>query len=448
MTDQSKADALNLLIANRWCQQRGLGWSVIDQAGRGGTAPVFALDSPDGPRALKIYDEVFSTGAKGVIEERRIEQQKQLGNHDCEYLVKVYDGGRFEDRLFLLMSRAPGFELEKHLKNIPREGIRAIVDAVARACLFLKEKGLCHRDIKSANIFISDDFKKVTLLDLSVMRDIHDPVGIGTDHGEQLPVVATARYSPPEYLFRLLEPSEQLWHAVDIYQLGALLHDLIMREPLFEKQYQQSKENRYRFAWTVATVCPIVAADDVDFDLVMLARNALDKDWKKRSQLRIDDFLSDAAQVQKNALIAIGFSREAPSLGVNTTSASQMRRVQEVASQLEAQLKDHLRENGVTASHDIDHADSDNSKIVRLEWEGEGLDGGGRERFKFEIAIQYTLLLSEGMFSVTAVLSSSISKKKIGLPDVPDGNEAVQCILDSAKSALGRLAELLVRDSK
>ena len=148
---------------------------------------------------------------------------------------------------------------------------------MARAAIFLRENGLCHRDIKAANIFVSDDFGHSTLLDISVVRNVTDPIGIGTDHEGQLPVVATARYSPPEYLFRLREPGNDLWHALNVYQLGALLHDLIVREPLFEAEYLKSAENRYRFAWVVAMVDPVVQADDVDRDLILTACRALDK---------------------------------------------------------------------------------------------------------------------------------------------------------------------------
>jgi serine/threonine-protein kinase len=147
-----------------------------------------------------------------------------------------------------------------------------------------------------------------TLLDLSVLRDIHDPIGIGTDD-TGLPVVATARYSPPEYLFRLLEPGPSSWHALDVYQLGGLLHDLIMQNSLFHSEFEQSKENRYRFAWAVATVTPDVNAPDVDQDLIFIARRALDKDWERRSRLTIEDFLIDRVRQQSNALGALGFAR-------------------------------------------------------------------------------------------------------------------------------------------
>jgi serine/threonine protein kinase len=285
-------EAESLRIAEHWCAAKGAGWSVVGKAGRGGTAPVFSIRTPDGDRALKIYDEAFSSGNKGVVEAQRIDRQVAIGRHDCPFLVQIFDGGRFEGRLFVLMNRAPGRELEKCLAEVPRSKIRQIVDQVAQAAIFLRSNRLCHRDIKSANVFISDDFDHATLLDLSVTRDIYDPIGTGTDHDGQLPVVATARYSPPEYLFRLLEPGPELWHALDVYQLGGILHDLIVREPLFQVEYEKCKENRYRFAWVIATAPVEVRANDVDQDLVFLARRALDKDWESRSKLRLEEFLA------------------------------------------------------------------------------------------------------------------------------------------------------------
>ena len=149
-TDHQPDEALR--IAQRWCAGKGIGWEVTKSLGQGGTAPVFEVSSPDGLRALKIYDARFSSGKKGQIERKRIDQQLALMGHSCPYLVQVYQGGKYEDRLYLLMSRASGSELEKQLLNIPPAKIRKIVDQIAQAAIFLRSNGLCHRDIKSANI--------------------------------------------------------------------------------------------------------------------------------------------------------------------------------------------------------------------------------------------------------------------------------------------------------
>lgn len=302
-------DDLNYGIAQRWCQAQGSGWAILDTAGRGGTAPVFSVQSPEGVLALKLLDEEFSVGERGIETRQRIAIQKErIGRHDCPYLIQVIDGGEFEGRLFLLMNKAEGQELAKCLTLVPRDRISGLIDQVARACIWLRGKGLSHRDIKSANVFVSHDFKRAVLLDVSVVRDIYDPVGLGTDHGDQLPVVATSRYTPPEYLFRLVDAGPSLWHAVDVYQLGGLIHDMIMREEMFADDYRQSSTNRYRFAWVVATKTPVVSAEDVDGSLLLLARRALDKDWRRRSELTLEDFLDDQANKMKLGLEAIGFA--------------------------------------------------------------------------------------------------------------------------------------------
>ena len=355
-------------IATRWCKAKGADWSLSGQLGSGGTAPVFELRTPVGLRALKIYDEEFSSGKMGEIEHDRINRQLQLRNHDCPSLVQVHDGGTFEDRLFLLMSRAPGMELEKSLHQVPRSRIRPILSDVARACMFLHERGLCHRDIKAANVFVSEDFSHATLLDISVLRAIHDPVGVGSDHDGQLPVLATARYSPPEYLFRLVDPGPQLWHALNVYQLGALLHDLIMRTPLFQAEYDRSRTNRYRFAWIVATQDPRLDATDIEQDLVFLARRALDKDWKRRSSLTVEDFLDDSAQRQRLAFNMLGLYRRSATPTMPPVQQTRAH-LDEIAAALEAHLRAMMQQAGVTTIHEVQPGpDGDHSRVIVLSW--------------------------------------------------------------------------------
>src|SRR5262249_46725750 len=102
-------DAFN--IARRWCELQGSGWAVGEKLGTGGTAPVFEVTTPTGIRALKIYDEAFCSGDRGLLERERLQLQLKLQGHDCPSLVQVYAGGEFDGRLYVLMSRASGQEL-------------------------------------------------------------------------------------------------------------------------------------------------------------------------------------------------------------------------------------------------------------------------------------------------------------------------------------------------
>lgn len=429
------AEEESLAIARAWCAAEGEGWSVTDQAGRGGTAPVYGVNSPEGPKALKIYDAAFSQGEKGEIEDKRIMQQKQLGRHGFPGMVEVHDGGRFQDRIFLLMNRAPGKELEKRLPDVPRDKIRTIVDQVAQAAIFLRSRGLTHRDLKSANVFVTDDFTCATVLDLSVMREINDPVGIGTDQGDRLPVVATARYSPPEYLFRLLEPGPEAWHALDVYQLGGLLHDLIMRQPLFEQAYQAAKDNRYRFAWTVATVEPTVEADDVDLDLLALARRALDKDWRRRSGLKLEDFLNSTAVRQQRSMAMLG-------LGVNTTTIVKRSSVEirqqltELGNTVRDEITGRLRTLNVLPSHEVDWPD-DESCEVRFCWKG---GQAGDEQMGLRIRLQRSPDGTQQTLPSVA-LTWGDQERGVDLPAVSWEGGAGRIVVDGVMQVLGELAD-------
>ncbi len=438
----------SLAIARRWCKIKGHGWSVQNELGTGGTAPVFEVVSPQGIRALKIYDVKFSVGEKGEIEHKRIDQQLALKGHNCPFLVQVYEGARFEDRLYLLMSRADGKELEKRLKDIPRNKIRQILDQVTRAAIFLKSKGLCHRDIKAANIFISDDCERCTLLDISVIRNVSDPIGVGTDHDGQLPVVATARYSPPEYLFRLLEPSAELWHALNVYQLGALLHDLIMREPLFEREYAESAENRYRFAWVIATSNAPLQAEDVDRDLLLTARLALDKNWRRRSALQLEDFLSDSSVQQRHALNAIGLGVFRKPAEVDDNIATRLQRIHRVSSTLEQAIASHLRSNGATTKHTLQPGPDDDSKTIQFNWDAPAREPGDAS---LPVKLRIDLRLSTDMagycfgLSITLTLESEAKASSLDLPELQDGPDVEIGLLTHVVDALEKLAIEIIR---
>lgn len=439
-------------IAARWCRDRGATWTLVDRLGVGGTAPVFEVQSPDGPRALKIYDPKFSSGELGDIEYERIQKQLTLRGHDCPSLVQVYDGGIFADRLYLLMSRAAGHELEIRLRDIPRTSIRSIASQVAQACLFLRSRDLCHRDIKAANVFISDDFERATLLDISVIRGIHDPVGVGTDHDGQLPVLATARYSPPEYLFRLIEPGPALWHALTVYQLGALLHDLIVRLPLFQKEYEQSQTNRYRFAWVVATTIPQIRASDVDDDLLFIANRALDKDWNRRSALRIEDFLHDATRRQEHAFQLLGVFRNSISQARPDIQEARSH-LDRVSIGLEEHLTGYLRKGGVRTTHQVSPGSmGDDSRTILLRWDvTDSLEATAT------ITLELTLrLLLDGVgrrFSAVVVLSKKVDDKTktvtLELPDMLDDDRVEATLASQAEAAFATLAtELTSADNE
>jgi len=327
------------------CLRNGTGWSLTGKRlGKGATASVLEVNTPDGLRALKVLVPEFCKGPKGIEQRKRLQLQRKLIGHNCDSLVQLYECDEIEERLYVVMERANGKELAKLLDKVPEQKIAHILSEVTRAVEFLESVGLCHRDVKVDNIFVSDDFEKVTLLDVSVARDFDSVEGSGTDDGG-LPVVATTRYCPPEYLFRLMPASEEQSRLLNLYQLGALLHDLIMRRPMFADEFEDAQKNRYRFAYFVATITPVISSTTAPPALCYLARRAIDKDAGRRATLTYSDFTD---QTKLGRLYATEMLKAKSS--VNAVNPSTGLRAK--CKVLRNQIVTALVQQGIPAKHD------------------------------------------------------------------------------------------------
>jgi len=340
-------------IARSLCKSRN--WELTDFLGAGATAATFEIKTADGLRALKIYAPSFLKGKRGEQVRRRFELVvEHLKAHNCPHLIQVYEGGEVKKTLYMLMQRAPGQCLAKVLKLVPPGNIRTIVHQIATAAKFLEEeKGLCHRDIKSDNIVISNDFANAVLLDLGVVRWL-DEEGVGTDHEGQLPFVATAQYSSPEYMFRLSPPGLNLWRGLTFYQLGGLIHDLVMKERLFQDVVQRSSENRYLIAYAVATQIPSITHDgSVPIDLVLLAQRALEKDAARRlASVEWSDFLGGDKSRQNEVILGLRTGQVPARTATASPVPTWTRGLEEALDRRLIEEQIHCRHEATIHSHD------------------------------------------------------------------------------------------------
>ncbi|UEP42164.1 serine/threonine-protein kinase [Burkholderia sp. B21-005] len=263
----------------------------------GGSAAVFLVPSAAGPRVFKGFNPKFFDGHAGAAERKRLEVQRKLIGHSCPSLVQTFDVVEAEGTAFVEMEYLDWPPLTEALSTVPDEAIVPLFIQLVDAVKFLEALGIVHRDIKPENIHVSADFSTLKLLDLGVVREIEQsdaPDGAVTDHGSTRPFLATAQYSSPEYLFRLDEPSPKLWKGLNFYQLGAVLHDLIAKQPLF--QYEMGLENRWLVARAVLTKIPVFIDGNPArlASLKSLATRCLQKDLESRLQLvGWDDFNLD-----------------------------------------------------------------------------------------------------------------------------------------------------------
>ena len=270
------------------------GWKIIEYVNNGKSAVILKATRNEETAALKIFDPDLVELFKRENQMIRVNRERKLINEKHPNLIEVKDGGECEETgyIFVAMAYLSRKNLAEVIIDLPRDCIFPLISQVASAAKFLEDKGLAHRDIKPENIAISDNFKQAILLDLGVLR----PVGFPeiTDDSEQLVFVGTLRYSPPELLYRKEQDTPEGWRAITFYQLGAVLHDMIMRRTIFHEFSQPYAT----LVDAVRSITPEINANDVNSDLILLAKNCLVKEPEIRlSIVSWENFLEPQAKV-------------------------------------------------------------------------------------------------------------------------------------------------------
>ncbi|UVL70096.1 protein kinase domain-containing protein [Pseudomonas protegens] len=208
------------------------GWLIDGFHGNGKSAVVLPAQKGNQQGAIKIFHPELVERYGKEVQLERIMREKSLVGAVHDNLVQIYDGGECEvtGYLYVVMESLPYRNLHERLKEVPIEVVPKIIAQVASAARYLEDRGLAHRDIKPENIAISDDFSRAVLLDLGVLL----PIGVSnlTDVDQRI-FIGTLRYSSPEFLRREEEDTIEGWRAVTFYQIGAVLHDLLMKKVLF-----------------------------------------------------------------------------------------------------------------------------------------------------------------------------------------------------------------------
>lgn len=247
--------ALRLLpLAEAYADRRAS--RLLQELGSGGSASVYLLENDKKLTALKVYDPTFLDEKNGPSERRRIDLQRKLIGHDCPTIIGIVNILLEDGTCFIEMEYVDWKNLKEVIPDTPSDQVENLFCQLSSSVQFLDNLGLVHRDIKPENIMVDAEFKNLKLIDFGVIRETgneEDPID-GTDHGLRRPFIASAQYSSPEYLFRLKEPSVEMWRALTIYQLGGVLHDLIVKKPLFFDIVQS--ENKFTLAMAVLTEVP------------------------------------------------------------------------------------------------------------------------------------------------------------------------------------------------
>ncbi|WP_369741621.1 serine/threonine-protein kinase [Mycobacterium servetii] len=210
------------------------GYTVLRPLGAGAMAEVYLAKHPRLPRrdVLKVLAENMTADAE--FRERFNREADLAATLWHPHIVGVHDRGEFAGRLWISMDYVEGADAarlveERYPDGMPLPEVLAIVAAVADALDYAHDRGLLHRDVKPANILVTEPEcgeRRILLADFGVARHLGDVSGITATNV----AVGTVSYAAPEQLM-----GSNLDGRADQYALAATAFHLLTGSPPYEQ---------------------------------------------------------------------------------------------------------------------------------------------------------------------------------------------------------------------
>jgi serine/threonine protein kinase, bacterial len=209
------------------------GYRIVEELGSGGMGEVYSVAHPRLPRrdALKVLPAAL-TGDREFRDRFAREGDLAAGLWN-PHIVGVHDRGEFDGRLWIAMDLVDGSDAGRLLRDrypagMPAVEAFAIISAIAEALDYAHSRGLLHRDVKPANILLSESGGgrgRILLSDFGIARPMADPGGLTATNL----TVGTVAYAAPEQLM-----GETLDGRADQYALAATAYHLLAGTPVFQ----------------------------------------------------------------------------------------------------------------------------------------------------------------------------------------------------------------------
>ena len=278
--------------------------------GRGGMADVYeGTDTRLGRLvAIKLLK---SDLANDPAFEARFRQEAQSSARMAHpTIVRIYDAGEEETvdlngnalrRPYIVMEFVKGQVLRDllHQRRLTIEEALEYTDGVLTALSVSHSAGIIHRDIKSANIMITDS-GHVKVMDFGIARAVSDSANT---QAYSVGIVGTAQYFSPEQA-----RGEHVDARTDLYSTGVLLYEMLAGQPPFKGETAVSVAYQHV---SEAVTPPSVHNPKVSPELDAVVLHAMAKDRNERFQ-SADEF--------REHLGAAAFSIKAEAAGQQTGS--------------------------------------------------------------------------------------------------------------------------------
>lgn len=203
-------------------------YQIIDLIAQGGMSRVYKARRIDGSFEREVAVKVSATGFHSSVRDRFVQEQEVLAALSHPNISRLYDAQVLDNGSpVIVMEYIDGVSVDEYCRTndlneheILRLAIK-IIDALAYAHAHL----VVHRDIKPSNVLVDSDGQP-KLLDFGIAKLLAPDLPTLTFDQPMTP-----RYATPEQLL-----GRPISIASDIFQMGLLLHELLVGKPVEERR--------------------------------------------------------------------------------------------------------------------------------------------------------------------------------------------------------------------
>jgi tetratricopeptide (TPR) repeat protein len=262
-------------------------FQIVKEIGRGGFGVVFLAFDPQVGRSIALKVPRPDMHLTPQLRDRFRHEAQAAGALDHPNIVPVYEAGEADDLTYIATAYCPGATLAKWIEGrkqpIPVRLAADMVACLADGVTHAHARNVLHRDLKPANVMLwspeasesgpaSDFTPKIT--DFGLAKSF--VLGEDSDMTASGAIVGTPSYLAPE------QAGGKLGHvgpATDVYGLGAILYELLVRRPPFDGENTLQTLDQVRFQEPVS---PRRLRPQIPRDLETICLKCLQKNPARR----------------------------------------------------------------------------------------------------------------------------------------------------------------------
>ena len=208
-------------------------YEICGLLGQGGMGAVFKAFDRSLNRFVAIKMLLPHLATSGAARRRFAREGQAVAAVVDDHVMAVHAVDQWNDIPYLVMTYSRGVSLQKRLSHDGPLDVKEILRIgmqTARGLAAAHAQGIVHRDVKPANIFLSESVERVQLMDFGLARAVDD--ASLTRSGM---LAGTPQYMSPEQA-----RAESVDHRSDLFSLGSVMYAMCVGHPPFRGESSYS----------------------------------------------------------------------------------------------------------------------------------------------------------------------------------------------------------------